>query len=159
MKVGFPINFHLTAYVHFELKKRLEVRSKFLALLSKVRFKTNMVPLSTPQRLFRLFCVRSVDETGEKWEKAAYTIFTLAFVLINAIGLIASAVFFQKYVSSDLELSLYALFTVFGFGVAMYGVIFVFLSRYKLSDLFEKLSKIYDASKMMVFQCSLKVTE
>lgn len=115
-----------------------------------------MVPLSTPQRLFKWLCVWPVNETGQKWEKATYAFLTIAFSLLNVIGLIASAAFCRKFISIDLEMALYAVFTVFGFGSGMYGVLFVFFSRHGISDLFEKLSKICDASKMMFFDCFFK---
>lgn len=108
-----------------------------------------MKPLSTPQKIFILFCVWPADEVG--WKKVACGIFTVANILANLVGLLASAAFFLKYVSIDLEVSLYGLFTVFGFAIAMYAALVVFVYRHKICNIFEKLSKIYDESKKKLF--------
>lgn len=104
-----------------------------------------MRPLSTPQTIFLLFCVWPADEVG--WKKIACVTFTIANILANAVGLLASAAFFWKYVSVNLEVSLYGLFTVFGFAIAMYAAIIAFLSRHKMHNIFVRLSKIYEHSK------------
>lgn len=104
-----------------------------------------MKPLSTPRKIFILFCVWSADEAG--WKKVVCAIFAVANILANFVGLLASAAFFWKYVSIDLEVSLYGLFTVFGFAIAMYAALIVFIHRQKIYNIFEKLSIIYDESK------------
>lgn len=105
-----------------------------------------MRPLSTPQNIFVLFCVWPADEVG--WKKVACLIFTIANILANTVGLLASAAFFWKYVSVNLEVSLYGLFTVFGFAIAIYAAVIVFLSRHEMSNIFGKLSEIYEQSKI-----------
>lgn len=105
----------------------------------------NVKPLPTPQNIFILFCVWPVDEVG--WKKVACGIFATANVLTNLVGLLASAASFLKYVSIDLEESLYGLFTIFGYAIAMYAALVVFIYRRKICNIFEKLSKIYDESK------------
>lgn len=104
-----------------------------------------MKPLQTPQKIFVLFCVYPADEVG--WKKLACGIFTMALIVSNICGFLSSAVFFLNYVSVDLEISLYALFTVFGFLISIYADVFVFFSRHKIYNVFTKLSDIYETSK------------
>lgn len=104
-----------------------------------------MKPLQTPQKIFVLFCVYPAYEVG--WKKAACGLFTVAMVISNTCGFLSSAVFFIKYVSVDLESSLYALFTVFGFLISIYADLFVFFSRHTFYNVFTKLSDIYETSK------------
>lgn len=102
----------------------------------------------TPRDIFILFCVWRANEVG--WKKVACAIFTVANILANLVGLLASAAFFLKYVSIDLEVSLYGLFTVFGFGIAMYAAVIVIVNRRKIYNIFEKLSQIYEESKQIL---------
>lgn len=107
-----------------------------------------MRPLQTPQKIFVLFCVYPADEVG--WKKIACGIFTTALIISNICGFLSSAVFFLNYVSVDLEISLYALFTVFGFLISIYADLFVFFSRHKIYNVFTKLSDIYETSKRLL---------
>lgn len=107
-----------------------------------------MKPLSTPQKVLMLFCVWPADEV--EWKKMACIIFTLCNLIANIVGLLASAAYFLKYVSIDMEDSLYGLFTVFGFAIAIYMVVFVFFSRHKIHKIFLKLTEIYDRRKKSI---------
>lgn len=114
----------------------------------KYYFKINsMRPLSKPQIILSLFCVWSINEPICVWKKICCVFFSLTVFITNICGLIASAVFFHKFVSVNLEMSLYAIFPVFGFLISSYVIVFMCISRHKLATLFDKLTQIYDASK------------
>lgn len=69
-----------------------------------------------------------------------------AFLLLFS-GTVSSVVFFLTFISIDLELSLFALYEIFGILSMMYVFIAAFLSRHKINDIFEGLQQIYRASK------------
>lgn len=106
-----------------------------------------MKPLATAQSMLKWFCVWQFAEPTSKWMKVANIIFTFSILLANVIGLLASVAFFLKFVSIDLETSLYGFFSVFGFAEAVYCVLFIIFSRHQIADVITKLAKIYEASK------------
>lgn len=104
-----------------------------------------MQPLATSRKILYLFCVYPADEVD--WKKIACGIFTISNFLTNIIGLLASAAFFVKFVTVNLEVSLYGLFTVFGFAISIYAIIIIYFARHKIYNIFVTLSQIYDESK------------
>lgn len=106
-----------------------------------------MRPFKIQQKVLNWFNVWPNDELISHSNQAASIISTFIIFILNLCALISAAVFFIKTVSFNLELSLFAMFPFLGFLQATYGVLFIFLSRHKIAGLFDKLNKIYNASK------------
>lgn len=100
----------------------------------------------TSQKMLTWICVYPADETVSKFKRATYA-FAYAFILISNLCVLASSVaFFLKYVSVDLEQSLYAVFQITAYGSMTYLIIVSFLLRSKIPLVFDDLAKIYEAS-------------
>lgn len=106
-----------------------------------------MVPLAIHKRVWTWLCVYPIDESTSKWKKLVYIIFTLVILAANLSIIPASVAFAMKFVSTDLEGSLHALFQI----TACTGIIFAmfsgFILRHKISTIFEQLTEIYNRSK------------
>lgn len=104
-----------------------------------------MKPLAVQQKVLILFGVWPTDESFSRLKKIATIITTVALFTINVSALFAAAVFFIETVPVNLELSLFAMFPFFGFLIATYGTLFLFIRRHEIADIFMKLKQIYDA--------------
>lgn len=62
-------------------------------------------------------------------------------------AVIASAIFFLKFVSVDLNQSLYAMFQIAAYTNVTYIYIAAFLLRHKITAVFDSLTEIYEESK------------
>lgn len=105
-------------------------------------------PLETNRRVLIWLCMFLPDETASKREKLTYIVFTVCGVCTILSMLAASVTFFVKFVSIDLEESLYALVKISAYLCLTYMMIVVFILRHKISDIFEKLSTIYDEREL-----------
>lgn len=100
-------------------------------------------PLPTTQRVLSWICVETDDESIN----SSKILFSFLIFTANLFGLISSVAFFLKFVSINLEQSLYTMFQISGTISTFYVSFIVFFSRRKISKLFQSLSKIYDDCK------------
>lgn len=73
-----------------------------------------MKPLATNQYMLSWISVLPAEKSTIKWKKVAFKIFPLFLIVSNLAGAVASIAFFVKYITIDLEESLYALFQIAG---------------------------------------------
>lgn len=113
-------------------------------------------PLVTNRRVLTLLCVCPVDKSVSNWKRLCYGIFTLFVITSNLCGFVASSLFFVKFVSSDLEMSLHALLQICALTSATYMSIIGIVSRKKIGAIFENLWQIYKSGEISYeTDCSL----
>lgn len=106
-----------------------------------------MKPLVTNRRVLTWLCVHPADETTSKFEKISYFIFSLIVFSGILSSLIASIAFFYKYVKVDLEVALYAVSQIAAASSVLYAIIMTLFSRPGITDVFKRLTIIYNESK------------
>lgn len=126
----------------------IEVQIQIIVLT--VSPKAIMKPLLMNQRVLTWLCMLPMDEASTKTEKLGCIAFAIGVTLIIYSGFLASLIFFLKFVSSDLEESLYALFQVVGMFSTANAIVVAILMRHKIPSIFTNLSKIYDERKFKV---------
>lgn len=105
-------------------------------------------PLETNRKVFIWLCMCPADKSTDKKENRAHVICIVIVTALILTFFIASAVFFSKFASTDLEESLYALFQISATSGVMYLIAVAIIMRDKILNIFNKLSDIYEACKM-----------
>lgn len=106
-----------------------------------------MKPLEFQQQIFTWIYLCSPDEVTSVWKKIIYFILFVIVFLGNFTSGAGALAFIIKYVSVDLENSLYAVFQLCAVGSVSYIFIAAFFLRYRINDIFKQLTEIYDTSK------------
>lgn len=91
------------------------------------------------------------------WTKIIYAIFGFLALGVIVSIIVMSVIFFLKFVSNDLETSLFALLQIFACSAIAYEYVCVFCMRYKLAALCDQLADIYKMRKKLAnyrFCCS-----
>lgn len=107
-----------------------------------------MEPLPTPRKvltLLQMYSDENMPREQQKFGRRAGGQFCLIFQFFALVGCLISAV---KIVSIDLEKGLLAFMFASGNFNACYNAVQAMRSRYKITGLFEQLSKIYETSKL-----------
>lgn len=73
-----------------------------------------------------------------------FFIFSITLSILNLNGLVASAAYLLKFMSTDLESALYSLFQVDTLTATGYTNIVLLFSRHKFVAVFDSLSNIFD---------------
>lgn len=73
-----------------------------------------MKPLATSQQALSWISAFPPDDATPKWKKVIFKLFPLFITITNLIILIGSMVFALKFMSIDLEATLYAIFQFSG---------------------------------------------
>lgn len=108
---------------------------------------SKMTPLKANQRVLMWLCVCPVDETTTIWKKSAcVALATLTIIAMISYDL-GSLFYFFKFVSADLEKSLYALGQFTPTFSVLYSFLIMLYSKDKLNLIFANLSAIYRACK------------
>lgn len=113
-----------------------------------------MKPLATTQQMLSWAGVCPNSETTNKRMNKITIAFSSIIILSEVYVSSACAFLFSKYVSIDLEASLYALFQMSGHTVALYGFLYIIFTRRKIVDIFNKLTAIFETSNS-TFRCNL----
>lgn len=108
-----------------------------------------MVPLKTNRRVLTWFCVCPPDERATKWNRYAYVAFTASSFLVMFSAVLSDALFFWKFIATDIEHSLMALLQLFGHGAMAYSILFMYILRDNINAIFESLSEICAMSKKL----------
>lgn len=106
-----------------------------------------VIPLETTRRVLEWLCVYPSNEMVSNGTKVSYIIFSVILFILNVNGLMASAAYLLKFVSTDLESALYALFQTDALTATGYMNIVLLLSRHGFLDIFNGLNQIFVASK------------
>lgn len=116
---------------------------------------TTITPLPTTRCILTWLAVYPSDKSDKKWKKFASIIICLVIFIANVCGLIASIAFFMKFISIDLEGSIYASYQITGILPLLLAMLISFVLRSNIIDIFEKLTKIYNDRKInsLFFKC------
>lgn len=106
-----------------------------------------MKPLVISHRILTWLCMCPADESTRRSTKIFYAIFGLTIFSINLCNISAGTAFVLKFISTDLESALYGVFNAIAPASMMYVMIATLFLRYEVKGIFDKLSRIYDASK------------
>lgn len=106
-----------------------------------------MEPLKTNRRVLTWLCICLPNKDTRSIYEWIYAIFSWTVFTLNLCAFLFSALFFIKFISTDLESCLFALFQIFGAANVVYMTIIAFFHRQKIRAIFEGLSNIYAASK------------
>lgn len=109
-----------------------------------------MVPLETNHLVLTWLCVFPPDESTSRLKRMAYTTFSLAIFGINAGSFFGSLAYFLKFMSVDLEQSLFAVVQMLGEVNMAYISIITYLLRHRITATYESLAKIYKAREYAV---------
>lgn len=89
----------------------------------------------------------SADESTKKWQKISFKLIGFTFFMLMVISMIISGAFLIKFISIDMEESLFAVFQMVIAGGTWYMIIFAYLLRKQISATVDGLQKIYDTCK------------
>lgn len=122
-----------------------------------------MKPLKTSQQIFALLCAHPTEEDNEKLPKICYSIFSATVFTLLLTAVVSSIAYFVKFVSIDLESSLYALFQIVATWPMLNGMSIVFFMKFKMRALFENLQNVYEKCWYFFFEvkkmrCFEKIT-
>lgn len=107
-----------------------------------------MTLLATTQQVLTWLGIVPTDESVGKWKKLFYTGLSSSILVVIVSHVIASAIFFWKFHSMDLEVSLYTFYQVASWTSAVYIFVAAFVLRQQFIAIFVGLSDIYRASKI-----------
>lgn len=88
--------------------------------------------------------------TSRKIRIAYVGVASVVFAL-NLFCVLSNAAFFVEFISVDLKSALFAFMTISGFLAMLYTLINAFNLRYKINEIFEKLSEIYCERESILF--------
>lgn len=106
-----------------------------------------MKVLATNYRVLQCLCICPFEETID-WSRKSLNISLISIIFIAEIGLvIASIAFFNANIADNLEESLYACAQISCFFMIPYLITLGFVFRYKITEMFNNLSRIYEESE------------
>lgn len=100
------------------------------------------------QRVLTWLCVFPLDEVATMKENMTCIAFSIGVILTIFSGMTGSIVFFLKFVSTDLEESLYALFQIAALISTINAIVVVILLRHRIPGMFKNLTGIYEECKL-----------
>lgn len=106
-----------------------------------------MKVLSFNRDILTLLWILPTSQSESKRFQVRNKIFSSVSLLSVCLAFTASACFAYRYVTTDLENSLYALFQIAAFGCQAYSLVFGFVLRTDFVEMFECLQRIYDERK------------
>lgn len=106
-----------------------------------------MKPLRTNQRVLIWLYAYPTERTDEQHDNCSHIAFTSLVFTVYIGFLIASIAYFIKFSTIDLNETLYATIQITAALPMMKALVIMILKRRKFRDLFESLSRIYDASE------------
>lgn len=106
-----------------------------------------ITPLITCQRVLTWISVCPVAKNTSIWKRILFKLFPLVIFITDLAGLIASVVFFYRFISTNLEECLYAVFQIAGLLGMANSIIVTFIRRHKIPLIFKSLADIYKYSK------------
>lgn len=111
-------------------------------------------PLIKYREFLVWYSVYPADENTPKWKKCAHIMSSCLICFIHLIATECSVAYLIKYLSVDLEKSLYAILQIVACFSAFYACIVMWLTRQKVTKMFENLSKIYNKCKTFLHENS-----
>lgn len=108
-----------------------------------------MKPLKTSHQCLIWLCMcPAPDATTTRWQKTSYTICGFVVLISIISAFVANVMFFVRFISMDLEQSLFAvMFVAAQFGVIYMALSAIILKRQKIQKIFKDLTIIYENGK------------
>lgn len=106
-----------------------------------------MTPLKTHKQIWTWLCVCPPNKNTSKWKRVAYMILASAIIAFEFTAVIASLAFIVKFMRTDFEGCLHALFQCIGYVGITAVMIIALISRRKIFWIFEELTKIHQKCK------------
>lgn len=106
-----------------------------------------MVPLDSLQDFLTWIFINPSDETTTKNRKIMYAAIGSVVFVFQIIGFAASLAYSMKFMSVDLEESVYCIFQIIALLTGAFSFLFSCISRRKIKVIFENLSDICNKSK------------
>lgn len=106
-----------------------------------------MKPLVMNRRVLTWLCVFPLDEVTTRKGKLTCIVFSFGVSLTIFSGLTGSVVFFLKFMSTDLEESLYSLFQIAAIFSSANAIVVAFVMRHRIPKMFVNLTRIYEKCK------------
>lgn len=106
-----------------------------------------MKPMKILWQFLNWFCVYPCSKSTPRWKNRVHIAFTFFIFVGNCCGVLVSTAFFFESISTNLENSLYAILQIASCAVGVYAVIFMLLSRQKITANLNDLARIYDECK------------
>lgn len=106
-----------------------------------------MKPLSTNRGMLSWLCILPANENASKCENILHIAFTVALIALEMSIFISSGAFILENASTDLQVSLHAVFQI----IAAIGLTYMMISglifRRKVAAMIQTLSNFYNKSK------------
>lgn len=112
-----------------------------------------MIPLKTNRHVLTWLCVFPPEEGTTKKKRIAHVVFSLTIFGINAGSFFVSLAYFMKYMSIDLEQSIFAIVQMLGEVNMTYISVITFILRDEVSATYKSLSKIYKEREFSICSC------
>lgn len=106
-----------------------------------------MDPLKIERQILTWFCICPPADNVGPAKRVTYAIFSVTVVVVIASLVIASAVYFQKYMAIDFEVAFDGLHPVFGWTPLVFIFIIMHLLKDRIVEVFDALSNIYSERK------------
>lgn len=101
-------------------------------------------PMKTCRQILVWLCVCSCDANTSKWIKWFYEISNTIITLLIVSALFSSVIFFEKFASTNLQESLYAIFQIAGNLMLQNSIFWGFVLRSEIDEVFHLLTRICD---------------
>lgn len=111
-----------------------------------------MGPMSVNRHVLLWLYMLPPLENASRWTKMASICLSSSVCITLAGCVISSITFISRFVTIDLKDTLYAMFPTIACSGLVYVHIVAILSRQNISDLFQKLSQIYQTSESLHFK-------
>lgn len=106
-----------------------------------------MRPLETTRIFLTLLYLHPADETKGDEKNLSCLAYSGALFVATLSFVVSSTIFFVKFVSVDLEESLYALFQICGFANTAYLITYAYFSHRRIVAILNELTIIYNTCK------------
>lgn len=106
-----------------------------------------MKPLVSVRQLFTWLCICTYDETSNEWKETARIPIAIGNFAVLASHFVVSYFFLKRFVEIDLPASLFALMCCCGDFSLLYILTTAFFLRHRVTEIFKKLSIIYNTCK------------
>lgn len=107
-----------------------------------------MNPLKTERQILTWFCICPPADNVGPLQKFTYAIFSVTVVVAIASLVVASAVYFRKYMAIDFEEAFDGLHPVFGWTPLVFIFFIMHLLKHRIVEVFDALSSIYSERKL-----------
>lgn len=102
------------------------------------------------QKIYQRFVILVICRSHKKINfaiKLCHISISIICLISLTINLIASFVFFKKFVSTELASAICAIFQICGLSIAIYTLITAYIKHHDIKKIFDAFQEFYDESK------------